>query len=151
MRHLTRRSLLAPLAIGIVLAATNLTVAADPTVQLSASPLSVEQLQETLDRKDVVGAIRLVELGWKYQYEQYYGGELISQILEADAIRKRLDAIARSTGKRSALVYAIPTDDSLELILVPPDAPPIHRPHVKRQSADAASVCAVFSRRGDGP
>ncbi len=127
MRHLTRRSLLAPLAIGIVLAATNLTVAADPTVQLSASPLSVEQLQEALDRKDVVGAIRLVELGWKYQYEQYYGGELISQILEADAIRKRLDAIARSTGKRSALVYAIPTDDSLELILVPPDAPPIHR------------------------
>lgn len=126
MRYLTKLGLIAALVIGIIVTSAHLTPAANPSVPPNA-PLSVEQLQATLDRKDVAGAIRLVESGWSYQYEEYYGGKLTSQILDADAIRRQLEAISRSTGRRSALIYIIPTDDQLELILVPPGARPIHR------------------------
>ncbi|MBC7970122.1 MAG: CHAT domain-containing protein, partial [Verrucomicrobia bacterium] len=126
MRYLTKLGLIAALVIGIIVTSAHLTPAANPSVPPNA-PLSVEQLQATLDRNDVAGAIRLVESGWSYQYEEYYGGELTSQILDANAIRQRLEAISRSTGRRSALIYIIPTDDQLELILVPPGARPIHR------------------------
>jgi CHAT domain-containing protein len=127
MRHLTKLSLIALLVIGLMFTAAHSTPAVDPAVNLPVSPLSVEQLQATLDRNDVAGAIRLVESGWSYQFEQYYGGKLTSQILDADAIRKRLETISQATGRRSALLYIIPTDDHLELMLVPPGARPIHR------------------------
>ncbi|HEY9655521.1 MAG TPA: CHAT domain-containing protein [Crinalium sp.] len=127
MRHLTKLSLIALLVIGLVLTVAHPIRAVDPAVNLPISPLNVPQLQATLDRKDVAGAIRLVESGWSYQYEQYYGGKLTSQILSAEKIRERLETISKSTGRRSALIYIIPTDDQLELILVPPGASPIHR------------------------
>ncbi|WP_254722054.1 CHAT domain-containing protein [Kovacikia minuta] len=126
MRRLFRLSCIALLVFGLSLTAIRSTPAATPAERQQATPLNVEQLQETLDRQDVAGAIRLVELGWQYQYEQYYGGELTTQFLDADGIRQRLEDISRTTGKKVALIYAIPTPNHLELILLPPGARPIH-------------------------
>ncbi|MBE9178964.1 CHAT domain-containing protein [Oculatella sp. LEGE 06141] len=94
---------------------------------LSALRLDVERLQQTLDREDLADAIRQVELGWKQQYEDYYQGNLTSQVLGSDQIAQSLNQIARLTGRRSALIYAIPTPEQLELILLPPRGQPVHQ------------------------
>ncbi|MDX2229562.1 MAG: CHAT domain-containing protein [Leptolyngbyaceae cyanobacterium bins.349] len=116
---------------GVSIAAMSVVVGmratAEPVTPPPVSRLNVEQLIENLDRQDVAGAIRLVEQGWKDQYENYYQGKLTTTLLEASAISQRLQTIFRLTGKRSALVYAIPTPNHLELILVPPGGQPVHR------------------------
>lgn len=91
-----------------------------------ASRLSLEKLVQALDQNDVSGAIQQVELGWKYQFEQYYGGKFALQYLEPDQIVQSLDRLHRSTGKKTALIYAIPTPNHLELILVTPGIKPMH-------------------------
>lgn len=101
--------------------------AAEPVQSPPVSRLDVEKLRQLLDRGDVAGAIRLVEQNWQEQYENYYQGQLTTQLLETDEISRRLTNLFRLTGQRSALIYAIPTPTHLELILVPPGARPLHR------------------------
>lgn len=101
--------------------------AAEPATPASSPRLDVEKLQQLLDRQDVAGAIQLLELSWQRQYEDYYQGRLTTQALDAEAMSQRLMTLFRLTGKRSALIYAVPTPTHLELILVPPGARPIHR------------------------
>lgn len=98
-----------------------------PSVPPPASRLDVAKLKQLLDRDDVVGAIRLLERGWQEQYENYYQGQLTTKLLAAEAISQQLTNLFRFTGKRSALVYAVPTPSHLELILVLPGARPVHR------------------------
>lgn len=93
----------------------------------STTQLDVEKLKQLLDRKDIAGAIQLLEVNWNRQYEDYYQGQLTTQVLDAEAMSQRLLTLFRLTGKRSALIYAVPTPNHLELILVPPGARPIHR------------------------
>ncbi len=100
---------------------------AEPAVPAAPPRLNVEKLEQLLDRKDIAGAIQLLELDWKRQYEDYYQGQLTLQVLDAEAMSQRLMNLFRLTGKRSALLYAVPTPNHLELILVPPGARPIHR------------------------
>jgi CHAT domain-containing protein len=83
--------------------------------------LNLEKLIQSLDRGDVADAIRQVELGWKKQFEDYYQGQLTSRYLPPDEIQRSLARIHRLTNKKTALVYAIPAEDHLELMLVTPD------------------------------
>jgi CHAT domain-containing protein len=89
--------------------------------------LNVEQLVQTLNRKDVKGAIRLVEKGWQRQFEDYYQGRLTSRYLEPDDMLLSLDRLRRLTGQKTALVYIIPTPNHLELMLVTPGLKLTHR------------------------
>ena len=127
MRQLISLCLIGSMAIISVLTSQASTRTAEPVVQTPISRVDVKKLIQLLDRKDIAGAIRLVEQGWQDQYEDYYQGQLTTQLLEVDAISQRLNNLYRLTGKRSALVYVVPTPDHLELILVPPGARPIHR------------------------
>jgi CHAT domain-containing protein len=101
--------------------------ATESTVRPATARLDVKKLEHLLDNKEVAGAIQFVEMDWKYQYEEYYQGQLTTQILDASAISQRLTTLFRSTGKRTALLYVVPTPSHLELILIPPGARPIHR------------------------
>jgi CHAT domain-containing protein len=98
-----------------------------PVKPLSALKLDLKQLSQTLDRKDIAAAVQQVELGWKQQYEDYYQGQLASQLLSVEQIGYSLKRIARLTGRRTALLYAISTPEHLELMLVTPTGKPIHR------------------------
>lgn len=84
-------------------------------------------LRQTLDRGDITGAIRLVETGWKQQYEAYYEGRLTSNLVEAPGISRILQQNQRQTQRKAALVYAIATPQALELILLPAGSEPVHR------------------------
>lgn len=93
----------------------------------AANKLNPERVIAALDRGDIDNAVQQVELGWKQQYEEYYEGKLTSQLLSAEQIAERLAQIERLSGKRTALIYAIPTPKQLELILLPPHSRPVHR------------------------
>lgn len=95
--------------------------------QPEAQRLYPPRLVQALDRQDIPDAIRQVELGWKKQFEEYYRGQLTSQYLELDQMQHSLNRLHRLTRKKTALVYAIPVEEHLELILVTPTGKPLHR------------------------
>jgi CHAT domain-containing protein len=95
---------------------------------LPVSRFNPERLKQILDRQDIAGAIRYLETSWKQQYEDYVKGELPSnQLVEVKEITQVLGNIHRQTRKKTALIYAVPTTNHLELILVTPGKPPIHK------------------------
>lgn len=89
--------------------------------------LDPEALVKLLDQGSLRSAIRLVERGWKRQYEDYAQRPLPSRFLEARGISRALRSLQRKTGKKTALIYAIPTPKHLELLLLTPDGTLIHR------------------------
>lgn len=90
-------------------------------------PINHKNLQRSLDANNFTDVIRQVELGWQYQYESYYRGELKSQYFELPEIRQQLLGINKATKSNSALLYAIPTPDGLHLILVTAQGDTIHK------------------------
>ncbi len=96
--------------------------------KLPVSRLKPEVLKQFLDSQDIASAIKHVELSWKQQYEEYLQGKLpTNQLVEAKEISLILDKTYQQTGKKTALIYAVPTPNHLELILVTPGKPPIHK------------------------
>jgi CHAT domain-containing protein len=96
--------------------------------KLPASPLKPEVLQKILDSQNVNSAIQYVEQSWQQQYQEYLQAKLPSnQIFDARQMSQILDKTHQQTGKKSALIYAIPTPKHLELILVAPGINPIHK------------------------
>lgn len=113
---------------------------------LSALRLNPKRLSRTLDRQNVAAAIRQVELGWKNQYETYYQGGLTSQVLSADEIARSLSEIAQQTGQSSALLYAIPTPNHLELMLIAPGQEPVHRRITEANLAQLTNTIQQYRR-----
>jgi CHAT domain-containing protein len=103
---------------------------------LPLSRLQPEVIKKFLDNQDTKSAIIHVERGWKQQYEEYIQGKLPSnQVFEVEKMSQILSGINQRVGQKTALIYAIPTPNHLELILVSPDKPPIHKriPAAKRE------------------
>ncbi len=113
--------------------------AISPPAKSSTLPLSrlnPAVLKKFLDNKDINSAVMHVELGWKQQYEEYVQGKLPSnRVIEIIEIRETLKKISQQNGTKSALIYAIPTPNHLELILVTPGKAPIHKriPQAKKE------------------
>jgi CHAT domain-containing protein len=96
--------------------------------KLPVSRLQPQVLKQFLDKQDINSAIKHVELGWKQQYEEYLQRKLpTNQVIEVKEISRILDKTYRQTGKKTALIYAVPTPKHLELILVTPGKAPIHK------------------------
>ncbi|MBD2772932.1 CHAT domain-containing protein [Iningainema tapete] len=95
---------------------------------LPSSRLQPEVVKKFLDNQDINSAVIHVEQGWKQQYEEYVQRKLPSnQVFEVKKISQTLNNISQRVGKKSALIYAVPTPNHLELILVSPDRLPIHK------------------------
>lgn len=90
-------------------------------------PINSKILKQSLDTNNFVDAIAQVELGWQYQYENYYRGKLKSRYFDLPEIRQQLANINKSTKSNSALLYAIPSPDALHLILVTATGETIHK------------------------
>ncbi|BAZ09289.1 hypothetical protein NIES4071_10970 [Calothrix sp. NIES-4071] len=104
--------------------------------KLPVSPLKPEVLQKILDAQNVNSGIQYVEQSWQQQYQEYLQNKLPSnQIFDAQKMSRILDQLHQQTGTKSALIYAIPTPSHLELILVAPNIPAIHKriPAAKRE------------------
>jgi CHAT domain-containing protein len=116
---------------------TNLSPALALLPSPPATKLNPVQLEAAFDRGDLSDVLRQIELGWKFQYEDYYQGKLTSQYLTLDQIQQRLYQIKKRTGKATALIYAIPGAKQLDLLLVTPEGQPVHQ---RIRSADSATL-----------
>lgn len=147
MKHLLRYGLWLVLAIACVLFLFHpVTAQPSPTptpTPLSALRLDPQRLKATLDRGDVAAAVQQLEVGWQQQLEEYFQWSLRSDSLPPAQIAQSLTRIARLTGKRSALVYAIAIPDQLEVILLLPNGQLIHN----RVTAAPPPVLTEVSRR----
>lgn len=125
---LLNRILVFLLSVTLTVATAHSTLmAAEPATPPPVSRLNPEQLAKALDAGDVNDAVRQVEVAWKQQFEDYFQGKFTTRLLDIDQIAQSLDRIHRQTGKKPALVYAIPTPKHLELILISPQAAPVHK------------------------
>jgi CHAT domain-containing protein len=102
--------------------------------------LDVAQMKRSLNQGDIDGGIQEIELGWKRQFEDYYQGKLTSNLLTADQIAEVLAKNDRKTGQKSALFYAVPTADDLELLLITPKGSPVHQ---RVSEANRATLVAM--------
>jgi CHAT domain-containing protein len=97
------------------------------TTPEQAKKLDPALLKAAFDREDLSDAVSQVELGWKFQYEGYYQGKLTSQYLSLEQIQQRLFQLQKLTGKSTALIYAVPGQTQLDILVVPPKGKPVHR------------------------
>jgi len=84
------------------------------------------------DDGDLFQAVKQIELTWEGAYETYFGTELSEASLTTKQIAAILKRIGRRTGQKPALIYMVPADEQLELVLITPGRPPL------RQSIPAA-------------
>lgn len=105
--------------------------AISPPVKSNTLPTSrfqPEVIRKFLDTENINSAVIHIEQGWKQQYEEYMQGRLSSnQVFEVKKISQTLNNISERVGKKSALIYAVSSANQLDLILLPPDQPPIHK------------------------
>ncbi|MBD1825110.1 CHAT domain-containing protein [Cyanobacteria bacterium FACHB-DQ100] len=101
---------------------------AQETASVTPSPSPPPDLVgQALDRGDVAEAVLQIERRWKKQYEEYFQGKFTTQVLSAPQIVESLEQINRRTGRKSALLYAIPGANHLDLMLVTANGRLIHR------------------------
>lgn len=97
------------------------------TLDPAATPVQPQKLRRAIDQGEIASAIAQLELGWKYQFEQYYQRRFTIPYLNLAGIQLRLHNLHRSTQQKTALIYAVAVEDRLEVIMVPPTGRPIHR------------------------
>ena len=97
--------------------------------------LNGSEMRKILDRGDLTEAVTRIEQNWEEDFQKYFEENFSGRSQSATAIAKTLSRLAAQTKKKPALIYAIPRTDQLELILILPDRPPIHRsiPEAKQQ------------------
>jgi CHAT domain-containing protein len=99
-----------------------------PTPTPKPSPTTKPDLVgQALNRKDVAEAVLQIELRWKKQYEDYFKAKFNKPVPPAAEIVRSLSQINQRTGRKSALMYAIPGEKHLDLMLVSATGRLIHR------------------------
>ncbi len=132
MKHAPRTVLRFLLGIGIPLAlllplnAQPTTPTTDSTTPISALWLDPQQFSNSLDAGNLAEAIVQLEQGWRQQLNEYYGRHFRTEILSPDQIAQSLRQNQQTTGQQSALIYAVSTDEQLEVILLLPDGQMLH-------------------------
>ncbi len=99
-----------------------------PNQTVPALPRVDAQVLKNLLDRDTNSGIEYIEQKWKQEYQEYLQTLLPSnQVFDAKQMSQILDQISNRSGKISALIYEASTENGLELILVAPNQPPIHK------------------------
>lgn len=93
---------------------------------ISALRLNPQQLAASLDAGNISEAIQQLERGWRQQLNEYYGRLFRTSIPSPEQIAQQLRQNAEITGQQSALIYAVPAPNQLEVILLLPDGTLTH-------------------------
>jgi CHAT domain-containing protein len=114
----------------------------EPTTVAKSKPAGIDpvELESALEQENIAGSIQAIEQGWKRQFEDYYQGKLSKDILNLDQIAQVLAKNYQKTGQKSALIYAVPTLNHLELVLITPKEPPVYR---RMTDASRAALMAM--------
>lgn len=84
-------------------------------------------LERALNREDIKEVVPIIEATWENQYETYFKTNLVNRTISDRTISNTLNRIARTTGKKTALIYLIPGEQPLEIVVIFPGRKPIHK------------------------
>lgn len=87
--------------------------------------------------------VAVIDQNFEEQFEKYFGENLSDEIVTAESLRDTLKTIESQTGEKTAVVYARPLPDQLELVLVPPEGPPIQK---SIPAANSQTLCAAVGK-----
>lgn len=124
-----------------------------PTIAQNADPggLQGQEMRDILDRGNLTEAVNRIEKDWEEDYQKYLEQDFAARDKTAQEISKTLSRLAVPTKKKSALIYAIPRSDQLELILILPDRPPVNRSVPLAQKENLLRVVQEFSTEITNP
>jgi CHAT domain-containing protein len=88
--------------------------------------LELSGVADLLQQGDIEGGLGQVEIQWSRQYTDFWGQQVNAEGHDAAGIRQMLVEIARQTGQRTALIYAIAQPNQLDLIVQTGTGEPIY-------------------------
>lgn len=124
------------LAIVYPFAVANQQVQALPNTQTVVTAPPVSALERALNRGDFKTIVPQIEATWESQYETYFKTNFINRTVSDLAVSSTLNRLARTTGKKTALVYLIPQPQQLEIVVIFPSRKPIHK-RIKQANSKA--------------
>jgi len=101
-----------------------------------AATAQAASLETALDQERFTEVVPLIEQTWEKQYEDYFRANFPNPSITDADVAKKLSQLATQTGKKPALIYVVPRTNQLELVLITPDRPLVH----KRITAARSSV-----------
>jgi CHAT domain-containing protein len=99
---------------------------ADPNTTPTVVRPDPVKLRQFLDQENIPAAVQEIEAGWKKSYEDYYQRPAAGELMSVQATTQVLAQNDRLTGRKSALIYAIPTPQALEIVLITAQGKPLH-------------------------
>ncbi|MCT7985959.1 CHAT domain-containing protein [Laspinema sp. A4] len=89
--------------------------------QLSQSHDPKPALSQGSSPSDFAQAVTTIEGEWETVFEDYFGKNLSEVTLSGEEISEALAGVEQKTGQKSAVIYMIPSEDQLQLLLVTAD------------------------------
>jgi hypothetical protein len=85
------------------------------------------------------------------EFEEYFGENLTDQVVTAESLRDTLKTIESQTGKSPVVIYARSLPNQLELVLVPPEGPPIGKVIPKANAVALQKTLTEFRETVSSP
>ncbi len=108
-----------------------------------SSNSSQEVKEELVDLQQLSETVNKLELTWEKSYEGYFERNFSSQSRSATEIAEHLGEISEQTGIKPAVIWAMPTPDFLELVLVTPNNELVLK---KVRSADLETLTKIVKQ-----
>lgn len=108
-------------------------------------------LGDIINQVNSTKAVTAIEQNWKSDYEGYFKTELTQTSLNAKQIADTLEKLARQTGKKPALIYAIPGRKQLELVLILPGKEPLRKSISAAAKENLLKVAKEFTQEIGNP
>lgn len=92
------------------------------TLLIASGWMSLPAKSQTLSEK-ILG----MERGLEQEFETYFGADLATVTQPPEEIAQTLAKLSEETGTKSAVLWAIPREDHLHMVLITPDGEPVVR------------------------
>ncbi len=116
------------LAIACPFAIDSQRVIAKPSIAtVDTAKTRAAAIERALNRDDLKAAVPQIEANWENQYEGYFKTNFVNRTISDLAISSTLNRLARTTGKKTALIYLLPEKQQLEIVVIFPGRKPIHK------------------------
>jgi CHAT domain-containing protein len=94
------------------------------SVTQARSQIPTEDIGMMIEAGNLDGAIAAIEENWEILYEDYFQADFPNYKRNAPEIARLLQQIDNQTGQKAAIVWLIPLEDLLCIMLITPDNPP---------------------------
>ena len=96
----------------------------------------IDLMDDILNHGDLMDAVREIEETWLSEYLNYFQADLPGITMTANQIADTLALLGEQTGKKSALIYLLPTENKLDILLLLPNRKVIGKsiPEANRQA-----------------